>query len=106
MIWTVTLGSVDTYISFHAPVQVLYVSFANTRLNKFAEADLVSSMKFALKLGLPSLALSSAVSRGHRGGHEIDKNDFVHVKGLRLYDSNGLHYLTGQSFPLYLDSRR
>jgi hypothetical protein len=63
-------------------------------------------MKFALQFGLPSLALGSAISRGTRGGHEIDEHDFVYVKGLRLYDAHGLHYLTGWSFTSIVDSSR
>jgi mannan endo-1,4-beta-mannosidase len=52
-------------------------------------------MKFAVQLGLPALVLSSAVPRSDRGGCKIEEDDFVHVKGLRLFDANGLHYLTG-----------
>lgn len=32
---------------------------------------------------------------GGRHNHGIKQNDFVKVKGLRLYDSEGLHYITG-----------
>jgi mannan endo-1,4-beta-mannosidase len=52
-------------------------------------------MKFALKFGLLPLALGSTVSSRGRKGQGIDKNDFVYVKGLRLYDGKGLHYITG-----------
>lgn len=50
----------------------------------------------AVQLFLASLALGSAISRGHRQHHGIDEDDFIKVDGLRLYDSKGaLHYLTG-----------
>jgi hypothetical protein len=47
---------------------------------------------------LASLALSTAVPTHDKKGHGIEKDDFVHVKGLRLYDSTGLHYITGIVF--------
>lgn len=34
--------------------------------------------------------------RGNEKKHGIDEDDFVYVDGLRLYDSDGLHYLTGR----------
>jgi mannan endo-1,4-beta-mannosidase len=52
-------------------------------------------MKFATQLALPALALSSAVPKSVRDGCKIDEDDFVHVKGLRLFDAKGLHYITG-----------
>jgi mannan endo-1,4-beta-mannosidase len=45
---------------------------------------------------LVSLAFGIALPGRGRKGHGIDQDDFVYVKGLRLYDSKGLHYLTGR----------
>ena len=46
---------------------------------------------------LASLAAGSVLPRGEYGtnGSAIGENDFVYVDGMRLYDSSGLHYLTG-----------
>jgi mannan endo-1,4-beta-mannosidase len=52
-------------------------------------------MRPALQLSFASLVLSSAVPRGSIRSHSFEQDDFVYVKDLRLYDSNGLHYLTG-----------
>jgi mannan endo-1,4-beta-mannosidase len=51
-----------------------------------------------LLLALSSLALTTSVRpHGHKG-NQIDPNDFIHVDGLRLKDSKGLHYLTGINY--------
>jgi mannan endo-1,4-beta-mannosidase len=52
-------------------------------------------MRLISQLVLNSLALASAAPSCDGNGHGIVKDDFVYVKGLRLYDSKGLHYLTG-----------
>lgn len=44
---------------------------------------------FATTAALPSNAWAAQC---------IDPNDFVRVEGLRLYDSKGLHYVTGMFF--------
>jgi mannan endo-1,4-beta-mannosidase len=61
-------------------------------------------MKANLQLPLlASLAAGSVLPRDGYGtnGSAIGENDFVYVDGLRLYDSNGLHYLTGNTAFLY-----
>lgn len=40
--------------------------------------------------------MASAAPSCERKGHGIKPDDFVYVQGLRLYDSKGLHYLTGK----------
>jgi mannan endo-1,4-beta-mannosidase len=52
-------------------------------------------MRIVLHTSLASLALGAALPGGGKKSHGIDQDDFVYVKGLRLYDSKGLHYLTG-----------
>lgn len=56
-------------------------------------------MKTSLQLLWASLAAGSVLPRGGYGtnGSAIDKDDFVYVKGLRLYDNDGLYYMTGNS---------
>lgn len=54
-------------------------------------------MKAALQIGLGSLALTSALPGQERKSRGIAEDDFIYVKDLRLYDSEGLHYLTGIS---------
>jgi mannan endo-1,4-beta-mannosidase len=61
-------------------------------------------MLSALLLGFACLALSSVVPCDGGDGREIKDDDFVYVKGLRLYDSKGLHYLTGN--PSLCDQRK
>jgi mannan endo-1,4-beta-mannosidase len=56
-------------------------------------------MKSALQLSFASLVLSSALPGGSIRSRSFEQDDFVHVKDLRLYDSNGLHYLTGNRNP-------
>jgi hypothetical protein len=61
---------------------------------------LVVEMKASIQLPLlASLAASSVLPRGGYGhnGSAIGENDFVYMDGLRLYDSDGLHYLTGKN---------
>jgi mannan endo-1,4-beta-mannosidase len=53
-------------------------------------------MRSVLFLGLAASALSAAIPRDGPDSHGIEDDDFVYVKGLRLYDSKGLHYLTGK----------
>ncbi|KAF2853657.1 glycoside hydrolase family 5 protein [Plenodomus tracheiphilus IPT5] len=55
-------------------------------------------MKATLKLLSTSLVAVSALPGGGRHGHPIVEGDFVHVDGLRLYDSTGLHYITGINY--------
>jgi mannan endo-1,4-beta-mannosidase len=55
----------------------------------------MAKMRLTLQLVLSSLAMASAAPSCDGEGHGIEKDDFVYVKGLRLYDSKGLHYLTG-----------
>jgi mannan endo-1,4-beta-mannosidase len=55
----------------------------------------MAKMGLTLQLMLSSLALASVAPSCDGKGRSIDKDDFVYVKGLRLYDSKGLHYLTG-----------
>ncbi|KAF2793123.1 glycoside hydrolase family 5 protein [Melanomma pulvis-pyrius CBS 109.77] len=50
-----------------------------------------------LVLALSSIALGTSIHTGHKN-HAIDPNDFIHVDGLRLKDSKGLHYLTGLNY--------
>jgi|TARA_R110002003_G_scaffold433_15_gene19823 mannan endo-1,4-beta-mannosidase len=57
-------------------------------------------MRFILQLASVSIAFGTAVSKGGRRAHGIREDDFVHVKGLRLYDSKGLHYITGTNASL------
>jgi mannan endo-1,4-beta-mannosidase len=56
-------------------------------------------MRSAWQLSFASLVLSSAVPRGGIRSRSFEQDDFVYVKDLRLYDSNGLHYLTGNRNP-------
>lgn len=53
-------------------------------------------MKRVLFLGLAASAVSAAIPSDDASSHGIEDDDFVYVKGLRLYDSKGLHYLTGK----------
>ena len=52
-------------------------------------------MRATLQLLLASLAAGATLPRGTKKDHGIAHDDFVHVDNLRLYDSKGLHYLTG-----------
>ena len=54
-------------------------------------------MKASLQLLLASLAAGSVLPRNEQSSHEsaIADDDFVYVEGTRLYDKDGLHYLTG-----------
>lgn len=52
-------------------------------------------MRVILQLILASIASGATLRRGNWKEHGIDDDDFIYVNGLRLYDSNGLHYLTG-----------
>jgi mannan endo-1,4-beta-mannosidase len=54
-------------------------------------------MRAALQVGLGSLALTSALPGHGRKSRGLAEDDFIFVKDLRLYDSEGLHYLTGNS---------
>ncbi|KAF2260883.1 glycoside hydrolase [Lojkania enalia] len=47
---------------------------------------------------LASLTFGSAIPSGGKKHHGIEPDDFVYVDGLRLKDSNGLHYLTGLNY--------
>lgn len=51
-------------------------------------------------LQLLSALLAAAGALPGKGGHNhpIREDDFVHVNGLRLYDSTGLHYITGINY--------
>ncbi|KAF1916212.1 glycoside hydrolase superfamily [Ampelomyces quisqualis] len=55
-------------------------------------------MRLVLHFGFVSLAFGIALPGHGRKVHTIDQDDFVYVKGLRLYDSKGLHYLTGMNY--------
>ncbi|KAH9864505.1 hypothetical protein J1614_010439 [Plenodomus biglobosus] len=55
-------------------------------------------MKAILQLLSTSLVAVSALPGGGRHGRPIAEGDFVHVDGLRLYDSKGLHYITGINY--------
>ncbi|KAH8727893.1 glycoside hydrolase superfamily [Phaeosphaeriaceae sp. PMI808] len=55
-------------------------------------------MKVVLQLAFVSLACSLAVPGSDSNRHSNDQDDFIHVKGLRLYDSKGLHYVTGMNY--------
>lgn len=52
-------------------------------------------MRVIVQLILASIARGATLRRGNEKKHGIDEDDFVYVDGLRLYDSDGLHYLTG-----------
>jgi mannan endo-1,4-beta-mannosidase len=52
-------------------------------------------MRSVLQFVLGSLALSTALPSNRFNSHDINQDDFVYVKGLRLYDAKGLHYITG-----------
>jgi mannan endo-1,4-beta-mannosidase len=52
-------------------------------------------MKLVLQFNLASLVFGIALPGRDTQSNVIDQDDFVYVKGLRLYDSKGLHYLTG-----------
>ena len=59
-------------------------------------------MKAALQVLFASLAAGSVLPRGSNDS-AIPDDDFVYVDGLRLYNSDGLYYLTGRN---YLDFSR
>lgn len=54
-------------------------------------------MKFATQALFASLTAGSVLPRGgeSHNGSEIADGDFVYVDGLRLYNGDGLYYLTG-----------
>jgi mannan endo-1,4-beta-mannosidase len=54
-------------------------------------------MKASLQLLLASLAAGSVLPRNEHTSHEsaIADDDFVYVEGTRLYNKDGLYYLTG-----------
>lgn len=56
-------------------------------------------MRSTLQLSLASLTLGSAVPRASIRSRAFEQDDFVYIKDLRLYDSTGLHYLTGNRIP-------
>jgi mannan endo-1,4-beta-mannosidase len=60
-------------------------------------------MKAALQVLFASLAAGSVLPRGSNGHNEsaIPDNDFVYVDGLRLYNGDGLYYLTGNDTLLF-----
>jgi mannan endo-1,4-beta-mannosidase len=51
-------------------------------------------MKAALQVLFASLAAGSVLPRGGNDS-AIPDDDFVYVDGLRLYNGDGLYYLTG-----------
>ena len=55
-------------------------------------------MKTSLQLLLASLAVGSVLPRNEPGSntHAISDGDFVFVDGTRLYNKDGLYYLTGK----------
>ena len=55
-------------------------------------------MKAVFHLLLAPLAAGAVLPRDGNGT-AIGKDDFVYVDGLRLYDSKGLYYLTGNTSP-------
>jgi hypothetical protein len=57
----------------------------------------VVEMKVAIQVLFASLAAGSVLpSGGHdHNGSAIADDDFVYVDGLRLYNEDGLYYLTG-----------
>jgi hypothetical protein len=55
-----------------------------------------TDMRAILPIYLSSLATGTAILPRKESLQAISKDGFVHVDGLRLYDSKGsLHYLTG-----------
>lgn len=54
-------------------------------------------MKASLQLLLASLAAGSVLPKNEQSSHEsaIADDDFVYVEGTRLYNKDGLYYLTG-----------
>lgn len=56
-------------------------------------------MRAALQLFLASLAAGSVLPRGKHGHNEsaISDGDYVYVDGTRLYNQDGLYYLTGKA---------
>jgi mannan endo-1,4-beta-mannosidase len=65
-------------------------------------------MKAALQILFASLAAGSVLPRGSDGhnGSAIPDDDFVYVDGLRLYNSDGLYYLTGNDTILSFETPR
>lgn len=55
-------------------------------------------MRTSLQLLLASLAVGSALPRSYHGSNEsvIADDDFVFVNGTRLYNKDGMYYLTGK----------
>jgi mannan endo-1,4-beta-mannosidase len=52
-------------------------------------------MKAALQVLFASLAAGSVLPRGGNDSAIPDDDEFVYVDGLRLYNGDGLYYLTG-----------
>jgi ribosomal protein S12 len=61
-------------------------------------------MRLPLQVGIRSLALTSALPGHGTKSRRIEENDFVYVQGLRLYDAEGLHYLTGKTAHLFMQT--
>jgi len=63
-------------------------------------------MKVATQVLFASLAAGSVLPRGgeSHNGSAIAEDDFVYVDGLRLYNGDGLYYLTGKDILLSLRS--
>jgi mannan endo-1,4-beta-mannosidase len=61
-------------------------------------------MKAYSQLFLASLAAGTVLPRsaGSHNGSAITSDDFVYVDGLRLYNEDGLYYLTGNPYHLPL----
>lgn len=55
-------------------------------------------MKTSLQLLLASLAAGSVLPRNQpsSNAHAVSEEDFVYVNGTRLYNKDGLYYLTGK----------
>jgi mannan endo-1,4-beta-mannosidase len=55
-------------------------------------------MRATFQVLFTSLVAGSVLPKGGRShnGSVIADDDFVYVDGLRLYDGDGLHYLTGR----------
>ena len=64
-------------------------------------------MKVATQVLFASLAAGSVLPRGDgsHNGSAIADSDFVYVDGLRLYNGDGLYYLTGKDILLSFRSR-